>query len=267
MENKILEHKLSVVVPAYRQEKTIEKDIRRIERILRQIRYPYEMIVVVDGSESKTKNILRSMHPARIKLYTYPKNQGKGYAVRFGMSKARGDYIAFIDAGMEIDPNGLSMLLEHLEWYDADIIVGSKRHPASVVNYPFSRKILSTAYQLMTWFLFRLYVKDTQVGIKLFKRRVLKKILPRLLVKRYAFDLEMLAVAHYLGFRRIYEAPIKLHYNFSDLVHAATWKEIIRIIIDTLAIFYRIHIYHYYDNKRWNKRDKTVKQPVGVKIQ
>ena len=59
------------------------------------------------------------------------------------MAKTKGDYIAFIDSGMEIDPNGISLVLEHMEWYSADIIVASKHHPASQVNYPLDRKIIS----------------------------------------------------------------------------------------------------------------------------
>ena len=181
------------------------------------------------------------------------KNQVKGHEVRIGMTKATGDYIAFIDSGMEIDPNGISMLLEHLEWYNADIICGSKRHPASQVKYPMSRKILSFGYQLLVRLMFNLQIRDTQAGLKIFRRRVLEKILPRLLVKQYAFDLEILTVASRLGFKRIYEAPIKLSYNFSDLTHASTIRMIYKILIDTLAIFYRLHILRYYDKKNWTK--------------
>ena len=253
MADKLTHHKLSVIIPAHRQAKTIVRDIRRIEKILAQVRYPYEIIVVVDGYGDGTYRAAKKIISANVKAIVYMKNQGKGHAVRLGMSKASGDYIAFIDAGMEIDPNGISMLLEHMEWYDADIIVGSKRHPASVVHYPLSRKILSLLYQMIIWFLFHLKVRDTQTGIKIFRRKVLEKILPRLLVKQYAFDLEMLAVAQHLGFTRIYEAPIKLRYNLGDLTHAATWRAIFNILIDTLAIFYRIYILHYYDDKKWKR--------------
>lgn len=255
MQSKTPSHKLSVIIPAYRQAKTIVKDIRRIEKILSQIRYPYEIIVVVDGYGEGTYRAAKKVKSLHVKVLVYMKNQGKGHAVRLGMSHATGDYIAFIDSGMEIDPNGISMLLEHMEWYNADIIVGSKRHPASVVNYPIQRKILSVGYQYIVWFLFHLSVRDTQAGIKIFKSKVLKKILPRLLVKQYAFDLEMLTVATRLGFRRIYEAPIKLGYNFGDLTHAATINTIRHILIDTLAIFYRTYILHYYDDQGgWRKR-------------
>lgn len=254
MQNKISEHKLSVIVPAYRQAKTIVKDVYRIEKVLSRLRYPYEMIIVVDGYGDGTYKVAKKIKSPHVKTTVYMRNQGKGYAVRLGMSKATGDYIAFIDAGMEIDPNGISMLLEHMEWYNADIIIGSKRHPASVVKYPISRKILSLGYQIIVWFMFHLNVRDTQAGIKIFKRKVLEKILPRLLVKQYAFDLEMLAVARRLGFKRIYEAPIKLKYNFGDLTHASALNTILYVLVDTLAIFYRIYILRYYDNSNWSKR-------------
>lgn len=253
MADKIISHKLSIIIPAYRQAKTIVRDIRRIQKALTQIRYPYEIIVVVDGYGDGTYRTIKKARISHVQSLVYMKNQGKGHAVRIGMSAATGDYIAFIDSGMEIDPNGISMILEHMEWYNADIIVGSKRHPASVVKYPTQRKILSLGYQMIVLFLFHLSVRDTQAGIKIFKRKVLKKILPRLLVKKYAFDLEMLAVARRLGFRRIYEAPIKLKYNFADLIHASTFNMIWYIFIDTLAIFYRIYILNYYDDKNWKR--------------
>lgn len=256
MQSNISEHKLSIIIPAYRQAKTIVRDVQRIQKALSQIRYPYEIIVVIDGYGDGTYRAIKKAGYLHVQALVYMKNQGKGHAVRLGMLKATGDYIAFIDSGMEIDPNGISMLLEHMEWYNADIIVGSKRHPASVVKYPMQRKILSLGYQYIIWFLFHLNVRDTQAGIKIFKRKVLKKILPRLLVKKYAFDLEMLAVARRLGFKRIYEAPIKLKYNFADLVHASTFTVIWHIFIDTLAIFYRIYILNYYDDKKWESKRK-----------
>jgi glycosyltransferase involved in cell wall biosynthesis len=196
-----------------------------------------------DGAftEIKNKNI------SKIKCLGYEKNQGKSFAIRVGMREARGDYIMFLDSGMEIDPNGISMLLEHLEWYDADVIVGSKRHPASYVNYPFIRKILSYGYYYLVKFLFGIKVHDTQAGIKIFKNKVLQKILPRLVEKKFAGDLEMLVVADRLGFKRIFEAPVKLDYSFGPVTSAATLKAIWGILIDTLAIFYRKNILHYYD--------------------
>lgn len=245
---------LSVIMPAYKEEKTIIQDLCGLESILRQIRFPYEIICVVDGSPDRTLAKARQTASSTIKILTYSQNMGKGYAVRHGMGHAKGDYIAIIDAGMEIDPNGISMLLEHMEWYNADIIVGSKRHPASQVKYPVFRKIISRLYQLFVWVFSGLSVSDTQVGLKLYRKKVIKAVLPRLLVKGYAFDLEVLAVAHHLGFTRIYEAPIKLKYSFLALNHAVNFKYMLLALRDTLAIIYRLRILHYYDDanrKNW----------------
>ena len=162
------------------------------------------------------------------------------------MNESKGDYVMFMDAGMEIDPNGISMLLEHMEWYDADVIVGSKRHLASMVNYSIIRRILSFGYYAFVKILFGLRVRDTQAGIKIFKKKVLEKVLPRLLEKKFAGDLEMLVVANYLGFKRIFEAPIKLDYRLGGITSAATLKAIIGMAMDTLAIFYRLRILNYY---------------------
>ncbi|PJC82266.1 hypothetical protein CO007_00395, partial [Candidatus Roizmanbacteria bacterium CG_4_8_14_3_um_filter_36_10] len=209
-------------------------------------RYHHEIIVVVDGIVDKSiEKIKQAMLPGVVTV-GYIKNQGKSYAIRMGMKKAKGDYVMFIDAGMEIDPNGISMLLEHMEWYNADIIVGSKRHPASQVNYPLNRKILSYGYYYLVKFLFGLNVRDTQAGIKIFKKDVLQKVLPRLLEKKFAGDLEFLVVAQILGFRRIYEAPIKLDYSLSPITTAAGIRAIWGILVDTLAIFYRKNIIRYY---------------------
>ena len=196
--------------------------------------------------------------------FGYKNNHGKGYAIRYGMAKTKGDYIAFIDSGMEIDPNGISLILEHMEWYDADIIVASKRHPASKVNYPTDRKIISLGAFLIAKFLLGINVHDTQAGLKIFKREVLIKVLPRLLVKNYAFDLEILSVANRLGFTRIYESPIKLNYDFDSLTHATGLKTIYSCFIDAMAVFYRLKILNYYDDK--NKRKWVYNPELEMRI-
>ena len=238
---------VSIIIPAFKQEKTILKDLKRIEKSLKSIRYPYEIIVVIDGAIDQTYRKIKKLANPQLKVYLLKKNLGKGYAVRFGMTKAKGDYIAFLDAGMEIDPNAISMLLEHLEWYHADIVVGSKRHLASKVFYPWDRKILSWGYYQLVRLLFGVKIRDTQSGIKVFKRKVLTTILPNLVVKKYAFDIEILAVAHRLGFKKIYEAPIKLKYHFGSVTDAATINTIYHMLIDTLAVWYRLKILKFYD--------------------
>jgi glycosyltransferase involved in cell wall biosynthesis len=241
---------LSLIVPAYKQEKYIYRDLKSIDETLSEglaNNYNYEVICVVDGYLDKTFQNASKLNSNHIKVLGYEKNQGKGHAVRVGMKEAKGELISFLDAGMDISPKGVMMLMAHMDWYNADIIVGSKRHPVSKVNYPIIRRILSVGYHLLIKLLFDLSVTDTQSGIKIFRREVIEKILPKLLVKRYAMDIEMLAVAKHFGFTRIYEAPIEVRFNKNN--SAIKWSTVFHMFRDTLAVFYRLRILRYYDKK------------------
>jgi len=258
-------HFLSLIIPAYKQEKTIVENIIHIQKALAAIRYDHEIIVVVDGKVDKTVEKLKKAQLSKVKIVWYKENQGKSFAIRVGMHEAKGDYVMFMDSGMDIDPNGISMLLEHMEWYKADIIVGSKRHPASQVEYSLQRKILSLGYYYFVKLLFGVNVKDTQAGIKIFKKSVIEKVLPRLVEKKFAGDLEILVVSKLLGHNRIFEAPIKLDYNLGSMTTAATLMSIRGIFTDTLAIFYRKNILHYYSslqNKMIYPDDMTIYEPI-----
>lgn len=261
--NKSRQFLLSLIIPVYNQESTIKKDISRILKVMDQLRYKYEIIVVVDGFSDKSFQNARKIASRKLRVIGYKINKGKGHAVRFGMSKAKGDVVAFIDSGMDLNPNGISMLLEHFEWYKADIIIGSKLHPVSKVNYPLSRKLLSWGYRSIVRLLFGLSVKDTQVGMKFFRRKVLETILPRLLVKTYAFDIEILAVSHHLGFKRIYEAPVEIDFTgMSSITSKNFWRTITHMLWDTAAVFYRLKIMNYYnsENKYLWKREIEIRK-------
>ncbi len=245
---------LSVIVPAYKQERTIRKDLTNILATLEAglgRDHDYEVICVVDGHLDNTYEEASKIKSSKLKVYGYKTNLGKGHAVRYGMARAKGDIISFLDAGMDISPKGIMMLLAHMNWYDADIIVGSKKHPVSRVNYPILRKVLSWGYHLGVKILFGLPLSDTQSGIKIFKRKVVEKILPRLLVKRYAMDIEMLSVAKHLGFDKIYEAPIEV--KFDKKTSAVKVSTTFWMAWDTSAVFYRLKLLHYYDDK--NKKN------------
>jgi glycosyltransferase involved in cell wall biosynthesis len=249
---------VSIIIPAHRQEKTILKDVTRIYDVMSQTRWEFEIILVSDGSPDNTLKEAQKFKKENFQAIGYATNRGKGYAVRYGMARAKGDYIAFIDSGMDIDPNGISLILEHMQWYNADIVVGSKRHPASESNFPWLRKVYSWGYHLLVKILFRIPVRDTQVGLKVYKKEVLEAVLPRLVIKQFAFDIELLAVAKYLGFNRIYEAPVRVHIELgkSHFRGFLFFEPYIRSMLwDTLAVFYRMYILRYYhpDSKqKWN---------------
>lgn len=237
---------LSVIIPAYKQENTIVKDIKNVKSALEGLAYKYEIIVIVDGMVDLTYKRALKLKDKNVHVFGYAENQGKGYAVKFGMLKAKGDIIGFIDAGMDIHPSGLRMLLNHMEWYDADIIVGSKMHPVSQVKYPLYRKVLSWGYRLLTATLFGFKVRDTQVGLKFFKRKVLRDILPKMRIKSYAFDIEILALAYSSGYKRIFEAPIEINFNTSSIASGNLWKTIILMLWDTLKVFYSLKLVDKY---------------------
>lgn len=258
---------LSIIVPCFKQEKIVVKNLKKIESILKKINYDYEIIAVVDGNVDNTYRNAQKIKSNKIKIAGYKKNSGKGYALRYGIVRSKGQIVGFIDGGRDLNPTGLQMLLSHFEWYDADIIVGSKWHPVSKIKYPLWRKILSFGYGYFVKALFGLRIKDTQLGMKFFKRDVLNDVLPRLLVKKYAFDIEILSVAHRLGYKRIYEAPVELDWNDVDS-HVS--KKLLTVIwemfLDTLAVYYRLKILRYYDDskKRKWRFDKNLKYKVNI---
>lgn len=244
---------LSLIIPVYKQEKTIAKNLRSILGELELLGYPYELVVVIDGQVDGSRQESEKVKSPYLKVSGYKTNHGKGYAVRYGIAQSKGNIIGFLDAGGDIHADGISMLLAHFRWYNADIIVGSKRHPASKIIYPNERKILSWGYQIIIKVLFGLTIRDSQVGMKLFRREALEDVLPRLLVKQFAFDIEILAVAYHLGYVRIYEAPIELDFNGDSSITNTNFLRIaFNTLWDTLTVFYRLRILRYYDNA--NKR-------------
>ena len=258
---------LSLIIPAFRQENFIFADLLRIKKTMDNLMRNYEMIVVVDGFVDKTFQNAKKINSSKVKVYGYKTNKGKGYAIRFGMAKAKGSIIAFLDSGMDLHPKGIELLLATMQVTDADIVIGSKLHPKSKVYYPWQRKILSWGYRHVVKLFFGLSISDTQVGLKIFRRKVLEDVLPRLLVKRYAFDIEILAVAHYLGYTNIKEAPVTL--TFSNWSSISSWNflaTISHMLWDTTAVYYRLKVLHYYDNasKRKWKYDPELNFRINV---
>jgi glycosyltransferase involved in cell wall biosynthesis len=177
-------------------------------------------------------------------VFRYLQNQGKGFAVAFGVAQARGKLVGWLDSDLDIDPVAIVDAVRCFERAEIDAAIGSKRHADSQVSYPMIRRLYSWAYQQLVRTLFRLDVRDTQVGAKVFRREMLTTVTPLLLVKRYAFDLEVLAVGAEFGFDRITEVPVSLNYRFSGT--GIDWRGVRNMLLDTLAIGYRIHLRHWY---------------------
>jgi glycosyltransferase involved in cell wall biosynthesis len=240
---------VTVVVPVYNQAGTIVENVRTIrERVEAGIDGALELIVVSDGSIDRSEERLLEDAADVARVIHYDRNLGKGYAIKTGALAASGEYISYVDADLDLDPASIPGFVQLARDESVDFVIGSKRHPESLVHYPRARRVSSWLYQQLVRLLFRLDVRDTQVGLKVFRREVAEEVLPLLLVKQFAFDLELLAVANALGFDRIREQPVSLRYRFTGSgVRSAA---VLLALVDTAAIFYRLRILRYYQRKR-----------------
>ncbi len=235
---------LTLIVPTYNGAPYIAGNLRHITRTLEAIGAPFEVLVVSDGSTDGTVAAAEASEDPRVRVLRYEQNRGKGYAICFGVPQARGRLVGWLDADLDIDPQAIVDAVQHMKTAPLDAVIGSKRHPHSRVDYPLTRRFFSWGFQVLVRLLFRVNVRDTQVGAKVFRREMLESVAPLLLIKQYAFDLEMLAVGAEFGFDRIEEIPIRLGYKFTGT--GVNSQAVQRMFVDTLAIAYRIHVRHWY---------------------
>jgi glycosyltransferase involved in cell wall biosynthesis len=238
--------RLSIIMPAYNLGSAIAGNIRRVHELF-EPHLSIEIIPVDDGSRDNTA---REIQNAASELYTVrpvylKQNTGKGAALRAGFRASTGSHILLLDGDLDLPPDQVSGFFNIMKKQKADVVIGSKRHPDSKLNYPWPRVLISNVYYCFVKLLVGLPVKDTQTGIKLFKRAVLDWVVPRMLIKRFAFDLEILAIAHEQGYR-VVEAPITM--DFHSGFGCARPSVIRNVMNDTLAVFYRLRILRYYQS-------------------
>lgn len=238
---------ISVIMPAFNESLFIADNLREVVSTFARFGPRFEVILVDDGSPDNTyraaSEVIRE-HPETVRIVRYDKNKGKGNALTAGCAFARGSHVVFLDADMDLHPSQLPRFFEIMQESNSDAVIGSKRHPDSQVRYPLIRKIYSAVYYTMVRILFGLQLRDTQTGLKLFTRELLSNVLPRVLSKQFAFDIEVLTIAHRLGYK-IVDAPVVL--DFSRPRGRIGFQHIQRIFTDTLAIYYRLRIRKYYD--------------------
>ncbi|MFO7936092.1 MAG: glycosyltransferase [Kiritimatiellia bacterium] len=236
---------ISVIMPAFSLEKVIKHNIEQVYTLLNG-NIPFEILPVDDGSCDGTAEAIRqaaNLHPDAIRPVFVKHNSGKGNALKRGFAASRGTHILLLDADLDLSPERISTFFDIMLSENASIVIGSKRHPDSSIDYPWHRRLVSAIYYTLVYILIGLPVSDTQTGMKLFTRRALQWSFDRMLVKAFAFDLEVLSIAHSHGFR-VAEAPVLM--QFGSKVGCLSWKNIKQVMIDTLAIFYRTRILRYY---------------------
>ncbi len=239
---------LSIVIPAYNEEKRLPKSLAEIRCFLKSQPFSYEVIVVSDGSQDGTVKLVRRLaknHRA-LRVIDNKVNRGKGAVVRDGVLSARGKYILIADADNATPIEELNKLLV---WVDKfPIVFGSRHKPGAkiMVKQGFWRVLLSRASNLLIRFLLLPGIYDTQCGFKLFEANAAKTIFPLSTIDHFGWDFEVLAIARELGYT-FFEQPIVWYNDPESKVRAG--RDAFRTLQDLLKV-------------RWNMLQGRYYQPL-----
>ncbi len=230
--------RLSVVIPAYNERERLRQAIPSIAAYLQSMNWPFEIIVVNDGSSDDTAGVTETLAKAysMVRLITLNPNRGKGAAVRAGMLGATGRYVLFTDADQSTPISEVDKLLDKLERDNYDVAIGSRAVPGANVRsvQPWYSTVSKRLFRFAMRILVLNGIADTQCGFKCMKREVARAVFPQVTSNTSLFDIEMLTVATREGYR-VAEVPIKwvdnpdsrLPYNPRRLV--GVWVELFRI--------------------------------------
>lgn len=199
--------RLSIIIPAYNEEKRISKTLLAIDQYLTKQSYDYEIIVISDGSKDKTAEVVNNFQKMirNLRVINNVQNHGKGWVVRQGILESKGEFRMFMDADN-------STSIDHIEkaWplFDqgCDIAIGTRdsrdhKDAKQAVPQPFLKRMLGDAGNILIQILAVWGVWDTQCGFKAFSARSAEEIFKRCLIDRWGFDIEALAIAKRLGFK------------------------------------------------------------------
>ena len=204
---------ISIVIPAYNEEKRLPATLSRIVEYLDTGRFEFaEILVVDDGSRDSTVALAREFAQRRpsVKVLQNPGNRGKGYSVRHGMLKAEGDWALFTDADLSAPIEELEKLLDVVERNGAAIAIGSRALDRSLigVHQPAFREYAGRFFNLVMRLITGLKFHDTQCGFKLFRQDAARAIFSRQRLERFGFDAEVLYIGQRLGLRTL-EVPVR----------------------------------------------------------
>jgi glycosyltransferase involved in cell wall biosynthesis len=204
---------LSIVIPAYNEEKRLPPTLEAIRDYLASSPYAdAEILVVDDGSRDRTPEIVENLRreDARLRLLRNPGNRGKGYSVRHGMMEARGAWILFSDADLSAPISELSRLIDSARARDAAIAIGSRALDRSLIGVHQSRwrEASGIFFNRVMRAITGLPFADTQCGFKLYCRDAARSVFPLQRLDGFGFDVEDLFIARVCGFRAI-EVPVR----------------------------------------------------------
>ncbi len=202
---------LSVIIPAYNEEKHIRKTVESIYQYLYGKNLEHEILVVSDGSTDKTNDIVESMFSVipTLKLIGYPENRGKGFAVRQGMLKAEGQYRLFTDADNATSIDHIEKMMPYFQ-QGYEVVIASIAIKGSVVasgSEPIWRRSFGKMGNLFIQLMAVPGIRDTQRGFKMVTAKAAQDIFSKATIDRWGFDIEMLALARKFGYKTK-EVPI-----------------------------------------------------------
>jgi putative flippase GtrA len=228
------EYRVSIVVPAFREEDRIGQTVKRLgEELASSIdRADLEIVVADDGSDDQTSAVARAAGADQV--IRLEVNRGKGAAVGAGMRAARGQFVAFTDADLAYEPTQLLALIERLE-FGFDVAIGSRRHAAAtqVVGRGLLREVGSRVVNLATHLLLIGQYRDTQCGIKAFRGDAAKVVFAHTRIDGFAFDVEVL---HLVERYRLSLAEVPVSVSNSDRSTVRIGRDTVRLFSDLLRI-------------------------------
>lgn len=225
----------SVVIPCHNEAPHIAELLHRAVSAFNG--QSYEIIVVADGCTDGTESAVLDFmetHPT-VRLLRNPTRLGKGGAIRRGVLDARGAFIGFIDGDGEIDPQFLLAAFFALESGKKDVVMGNRYGKGGSYHTTFMRHVTSRAYQMAIWILFGLRLHDTQAGLKVFTADAAKRLFTISDVDGYAFDIDVLTHAHWLGYT-MEEIPMSQRFKGTSSI---SFAHILEMIMDTCGTYDR----------------------------
>ena len=228
------EPKLSIVIPAYNERERIVATIGAIASHVSDLGFAWELLIADDGSRDDTVALVEDLGLANVTVLKTPKNGGKGSAVRRGMLAALGKYVLFADADNSTPIEEVAKLLDKLEHEGYDVAIGSRAADgADEGKKSLLRKILSGGLRWIVKNIFRIGLKDTQCGFKMYTHEAAQKLHNKQTIMGFSFDLEILYLAAKYGYKM---AEVPVAWIDAPGSKVDTRKEVQRFLRDLMKI-------------------------------
>lgn len=236
---------LSLIIPAFNEETRIGISLDRILSFLRSQPYSSEVIIVDDGSQDRTRDLIRERYGNQdgVRIYHQPRNLGKGEAVKKGMLLGNGEYLFFSDADLSVPIETLPAFLTELESH-CDVTVGSRQKSGATieVHQPFYREIMGKIYTKLSNWLLNLPITDFTCGFKGFRRSAARELFSLQQLKNWSFDAEILYLAQLKGYQ-VQEVPVR--WRNDERTKVRLWRDVVGSFLGLIQIRFNAFMRRY----------------------